>query len=427
MKKTLIKNLRATQDQIKPSAEWKARQREILMSQISSQWQTEDRKLAVFRNLSFFPQPLLKSAVSGIIVVCLVFGWMFGVDASKQSLPGDILYPIKITSEQIELSLSFKQTRKANLEMEYANRRFEEFKKVKTNFQDQSKAAAPLKSFQQNIKKATSRVASLTKEPQNDEVNKLVTDLEKKTSEYIAVLKEENKNEENNDLKEDLKAALDVSTEANEAVVSIIVTKHEEGEGLLTDEEIKQKVEEKLAIIEQEILDEDEAVNQEGQSVEEGTESSTEGNADESKDQENSESDTTDDETTATEQDDQTNNEETQQGTTELEEVNSVDQEDVLAEEERDTPEENSEEIINKLMTILAARQSTDETMTAKIDQIKILVEEGNLVKAYQLINQLEKELIATDLVTEEDQEEGSEEELFDNQEETEQTLTTEE
>jgi hypothetical protein len=70
----------------------------------------------------------IAAALSGLGLI--VGGSMASVSASEQSVPGDLLFPIKIVSEQTRLALTTDKKEKFRLKGEFVNRRVEEIKKI---------------------------------------------------------------------------------------------------------------------------------------------------------------------------------------------------------------------------------------------------------------------------------------------------------
>ncbi len=124
--------------QIKPRAEWVNSSRELLLSQISAQ--SENTKTSFTGNVWFLtksvvPTGLLRFVaqpigVLSLIIATVVGTGVLGVNASRTSLPGDLLYPVKLTSEKISISLTINDSKKAEKHIEYAEERVKELEAV---------------------------------------------------------------------------------------------------------------------------------------------------------------------------------------------------------------------------------------------------------------------------------------------------------
>lgn len=126
----LIKQLKNLGDRVVLDKKWKKEQRQFLLSQLNAQLDNIEgieisKELKV---LSYF-QTLLKPVVL-LLVFVLGSGWL-SVMASENSLPGDLLYPVKINSEKVEIALTFDKAKEAELHMEAAKKRVEEIQELK--------------------------------------------------------------------------------------------------------------------------------------------------------------------------------------------------------------------------------------------------------------------------------------------------------
>ena len=134
----LAKQLRSLENRVVADKNWKREQRKLLVSQLKSQ--TEDivgleteKELHIFSHFRMILKPV-------VLLLVFVFGsgWL-GVMASVQSLPGDLLYPIKISSEKAKVSLTFDKNKKAELHIESAQKRVDEIKELKKQVVEEQK------------------------------------------------------------------------------------------------------------------------------------------------------------------------------------------------------------------------------------------------------------------------------------------------
>jgi hypothetical protein len=90
-----------------------------------------DQKGTVFGKLfrrPFFSKPVLVRVLATFLVV-IVGIWSMGM-VSSRSIPGDLLYPVKTTSERIRFMLTRSSDGKIELRLVFADRRLEELLKV---------------------------------------------------------------------------------------------------------------------------------------------------------------------------------------------------------------------------------------------------------------------------------------------------------
>ena len=158
--KELIGKIRELR-QIKPNRDWVV----LTKSQILGE---EKKYTSLF--LFLFPFLKLKPAYAGLVAVLILFG-LCGI--SQNSLPGDLLYPVKkITEKSQAVFVSEEELPKYNLEI--ANKRLEELNQIaQTN---QVKKLAPaISEFQANISEAAKSLAKV----KGQDVEKIVAQTKK--------------------------------------------------------------------------------------------------------------------------------------------------------------------------------------------------------------------------------------------------------
>lgn len=133
----LVKQLE-TLKAIKPRTEWKDRTRDILLSQIGAQGRGEAQKFAMLGGVGAYTRDSLTLAyrmtigqlfarplvLSGFLSILLVGAISAGV-ASEKSVPGDPLYTVKQTHEQLRVAFVSPEDR-PTLQLELAQNRLEE-------------------------------------------------------------------------------------------------------------------------------------------------------------------------------------------------------------------------------------------------------------------------------------------------------------
>lgn len=133
-----IKGLKA----IKPRVEFKEFSRGILLAQIRglAEVSAVEPTLILAKEFSWgfyfrtwaevFSQKVMQPAVALLLMLGLVLGSSLTVNAAFYSLPGDALYPIKISLERTQLALVQDEVSKTELKMEFAKKRVEELDKI---------------------------------------------------------------------------------------------------------------------------------------------------------------------------------------------------------------------------------------------------------------------------------------------------------
>lgn len=97
--------------------------RDSLQLRGERRWRARLQKLQ-WPRLRYFPSPALAKALAFILIIT-IFSWGI-VNLSGSSLPGDVLYPIKLTTEKIRVFLTIDPEEKAELRFTYSEARMKE-------------------------------------------------------------------------------------------------------------------------------------------------------------------------------------------------------------------------------------------------------------------------------------------------------------
>jgi len=98
-------------------------QRDVLQNRFTSPM----KKRKSFAILSVFRKPKLVWALSSFLFFAVIFG---AVTVSAESLPGDILYPLKLVTEKVNFLLTFDSYGKAELRLNFSDKRLNELVEV---------------------------------------------------------------------------------------------------------------------------------------------------------------------------------------------------------------------------------------------------------------------------------------------------------
>ena len=82
---------------------------------------------------SLFPMTFLsvhKSALSLLLIILILINTTGATFASQSALPGDMLYPVKLASEKVRVTITANPTEKAKLHLAFASRRLQELQKI---------------------------------------------------------------------------------------------------------------------------------------------------------------------------------------------------------------------------------------------------------------------------------------------------------
>lgn len=252
--------------QIEPRADWVTSNRELLLSQIKAQSTKKPSSIFSYwylvklifpmRFLHFIAKPVGVTIIAGLFII--ITG-VYSVNASKGSLPGDILYPIKLTSEKVQISLTFSQPEKTQLRIIYAEERVKEIEKVIRMETDLQKRQKKVNIAVNNLKTEMNNVARDLENVKNKTVNKKeeaqktiesVKQIDAKIADISSKLeihKEElNKEVVNIDALKTINDAVMTVKEIGVKATEVIVDKFNKGEVDLPVHEVKDSVDKKI-------------------------------------------------------------------------------------------------------------------------------------------------------------------------------------
>jgi len=119
---------------IKPNPDWLQSQRSVLFLQIKESGKSAKSvwHLPVF----VLPQFSLKTVLIGLLILYLISGSGFSIlQASSNSLPGDLLYPVKITLENVRLKIASQEI-ESRLQLEFVANRVNELNRIVNQDED---------------------------------------------------------------------------------------------------------------------------------------------------------------------------------------------------------------------------------------------------------------------------------------------------
>lgn len=127
-------------------------------------------------------------ALASLLIV--LSGWAATVNASFASVPGDLLYPVKLATEKVQLSLAASSEQRARLHAEFAGRRLDEVMDISAS--SRSDKEVLVQTAVENFKQEVSSVGDELKNVSSAEGAAAVTELaeavDRKVDEYSAAL-----------------------------------------------------------------------------------------------------------------------------------------------------------------------------------------------------------------------------------------------
>jgi len=265
-----------------PDKVWSEQTKNFLLAQIP------ERKPVWSLNLitNLIPVNLVLRPVAAFsMVLALVFISSFAsINASRNSLPGDVFYPIKLTAENLKYTLSFSQEGKARMAMSMLQNRVSELKTITLKDEPvqakQEKIVQATSEITNNLRMVVDKVKELDKKQTTDEqekikvsmavkeindklitvkdemqvaleasldeevdkqIERLTSEIEKTSSEFLAVLNDKPVS----DLKENtLPTEAEAATSTNTTTVTSLGDEEKQNNGTSSDDFIQQLLEE---------------------------------------------------------------------------------------------------------------------------------------------------------------------------------------
>ncbi len=126
-----IKEIRHAVHRVEPNAEWKENTRSILLMQVKNTLpkDTASSPLDLMKYLApVFSFKWLRTPAFAVVGILLALfgGSLLSVSAAERSLPGDLLYSVKLATEQARLALTKNPEDKVLLKSEFTGRRVDE-------------------------------------------------------------------------------------------------------------------------------------------------------------------------------------------------------------------------------------------------------------------------------------------------------------
>lgn len=136
-------------EQVKPRPGFIPASRKRLLTRISQEASTRGAKRSLFGLI--WPRRLVYQLSAALLVLIILLSGTGGmVGLSQSALPGDGLYPIKRTSEQVAYSFTFRDVDRVSVSAAYAERRLDEAEALieKEDYED---IASTIQVFEQQV------------------------------------------------------------------------------------------------------------------------------------------------------------------------------------------------------------------------------------------------------------------------------------
>jgi hypothetical protein len=253
---------------INPREDWVQMNKELLLSQIKAQSPVKQssvfsywyliKLLVPFRVLNFVAKPV---GVLTMVAFLVISSGVYSVNASRGSVPGDILYPVKLTTEKVKVGLTSSSNKKTELKIGNAEERVNEIDKIILNESDTQKKKEKIEVAADNLKKDIDGVKialeKVKEEKQADKAQEsiaVVMKVDEKTAEISSRLIQHK--EVLNNLEETQTSNKEVVKRIDDAMVAVketgvkatevIVDKYDKGESNLAPQEVKDSLSKKI-------------------------------------------------------------------------------------------------------------------------------------------------------------------------------------
>lgn len=240
---------------VQPDSSWVSETREELLQKIGGKEVTHvsftERVRLVLRSLvPTSARTTLRGPVAAVLsgLGLIIGGSMASVSAAEQTVPGDLLFPIKLVSEQTRLVLTTDKTEKVRLKGEFVNRRVDEIKKIaQTNVEkkpERLKEATEI--LRRDLDTVKNQLTDVSKQNPSErvEVAKLI---DKASTDAVAGLKEA-KASLTSDARSQVAEVEAAAVNASVRAVNVIIDSQtdEESKKLVSKEEIIQSISQKV-------------------------------------------------------------------------------------------------------------------------------------------------------------------------------------
>lgn len=257
-----LNKIRDLNSRINPDQAWVVQNRQKLMSQINNTVNAETVKSGFswdkFWSLTgiFFPGKFAQQVLQPVAMFALLFvfitgGWIASAGATANCLPGDICYGVKLATEKTQemvLSVTGSGESQTQLQLEFAGRRADEFKKVveHSSSNTSENATLAIKHLQDSIKSASDRLKDVNEVDPQKAVD-LTKDLNDKTGEIAITLKTATQATSTDpSISKEVADTNKILNEASITAIEVVVQNQADGKLVDSQAKVKDLVEKKI-------------------------------------------------------------------------------------------------------------------------------------------------------------------------------------
>jgi hypothetical protein len=179
------------------------------------------------------------------IILALLTGTSFGtVSASKNTLPGDTLYSVKITTESIMYTFAFTKEKKVELAVQSAKNRVDEIKRIVAGDNSAVRIATASNHLKNNLNQVQESVMVVENASAVKKVDDSLAEIQNEIK--LAVT---NSNDSENFENKDIEEIKNIIEKTNIITLSVLVNTDETQEFAIDEQELKDRIIEKLATL----------------------------------------------------------------------------------------------------------------------------------------------------------------------------------
>ncbi len=171
---------------------------------------------------------VLQPLAVGLTAFTLIFsGWVATVNASANTVPGDFLYPVKLATEQIQLTLA-NDAQRARLHTEFASRRLDEVLEITGSTRDgkEVRVREAVEGFKQEIASASAGLGQIATQNPEDGVE-IAKAVDRRVDEFSAIVEQSDIDPSLAEHQEQVEAALPDVEQTQEQVAEVIISSQE--------------------------------------------------------------------------------------------------------------------------------------------------------------------------------------------------------
>ena len=181
-----LKLLKSLEAGGRPQDCWVKSNKEILLNQIRPLAQTVKQENYYFRLVSdFFGQQVFRPVLGAAIVIVLYFFSISLMTVANASLPGDMLYPIKTAGENVQMAMTFNDSDKVKLQMDFISRRGDELQQIVRKPESAQvkteKVEAAVKKISQDVKDVNNQLTNIANTTPAADAIEVVKQVDEKT------------------------------------------------------------------------------------------------------------------------------------------------------------------------------------------------------------------------------------------------------